>query len=206
MTDKDLYEVLGVSKDASEKEIKVAYRTLALKYHPDKNTDDPAAANKFKEVAEAYEVLSDSEQRAAYDNRGMAGAREAGFHGFDRNEDIFNQYGDIFGDAFQQRYYQPKERSIAWTRRARHLVSFISRGSLGRQTRDRDSETCAVRRLRRFRDGLETATQRLPGLWRHGSCEPPRTANGRVLFRQLPLSNLPRHGRRTGGVLPEVRR
>lgn len=93
----DLYEVLGVSKDASSDEIRKAYRKLAIKCHPDKNPDDTKAAEQFKKVSEAYEVLSDEEKRKAYDSRGMAGVHDQGFHGFDNAEDIFSHFGDIFG-------------------------------------------------------------------------------------------------------------
>lgn len=99
MAKRDYYEVLGVSKDASEQEIKKAYRKLAIKYHPDKNPDDKAAEEKFKEAAEAYEVLSNSEKKAKYDRFGHAGMGGAGgFGGGGMNmEDIFSQFGDIFG-------------------------------------------------------------------------------------------------------------
>ncbi|REK29355.1 MAG: molecular chaperone DnaJ [Planctomycetota bacterium] len=96
----DLYEILGVSKDASEAEIQRAYRKLALKYHPDKNPNDKAAADRFKKVSEAFEVLSDREKRQAYDRRGMAGVHAKGFHGFESNEEIYSHFGDIFGDIF----------------------------------------------------------------------------------------------------------
>jgi len=78
---RDYYDVLGVAKNASEAEIKSAYRKLALKYHPDKNQDDPSAEDKFKEAAEAYEVLSNSEKRATYDRFGHAGMGQGGFGG-----------------------------------------------------------------------------------------------------------------------------
>lgn len=103
MSDKrDYYEVLGVSKGATEAEIKKAYRKLALQYHPDKNPDDKSAEAKFKEAAEAYEVLSNQEKRARYDrfgHAGMGGASGFGGGGMDMN-DIFSQFGDIFGGAF----------------------------------------------------------------------------------------------------------
>lgn len=98
---RDYYEVLGVAKNANEGEIKKAYRKLALKYHPDKNPDDPSAEDKFKEAAEAYEVLSDSQKRAQYDRFGHAGMGNQGFGGGGMNmDDIFSNFGDIFGSAF----------------------------------------------------------------------------------------------------------
>ena len=98
---RDYYEVLGVSKSASEADIKKAYRKLALQYHPDKNPDDKQAEEKFKEAAEAYEVLSNPEKRSRYDQFGHAGVGGGGFSGGGMNmEDIFSQFGDIFGSAF----------------------------------------------------------------------------------------------------------
>lgn len=98
---RDYYEVLGVSKGASESEIKKAYRKLALKYHPDKNPDDDAAAEQFKEAAEAYEVLSDPQKRQRYDQFGHQGMGGSGFGGGGMSmDDIFSQFGDIFGGAF----------------------------------------------------------------------------------------------------------
>ena len=104
MSKRDFYEILGVSKSASEEEIKKAYRKLAIKYHPDKNPDDKAAEEKFKEAAEAYEVLSNAEKRQRYDqfgHAGMGGAAGGGAYGGGMNmDDIFSQFGDIFGGAF----------------------------------------------------------------------------------------------------------
>jgi molecular chaperone DnaJ len=98
---RDYYEVLGVAKNADEAEIKKAYRKLALKYHPDKNPDDASAEEKFKEAAEAYEVLSNTEKKAQYDRFGHAGIGANGFGGGGMNmDDIFSQFGDIFGSAF----------------------------------------------------------------------------------------------------------
>lgn len=103
---KDYYEVLGVSKNATPDEIKKAYRKLAIKYHPDKNPDDKAAEEKFKEAAEAYEVLSNEEKRHKYDqfghSMGPQGFGGGGFYsaGGMSMEDIFAQFGDIFGGHF----------------------------------------------------------------------------------------------------------
>jgi molecular chaperone DnaJ len=101
MTSKrDYYEILGVSKDADSEEIKKAYRKLALQYHPDRNPGDQEAEERFKEAAEAYEVLRDDEKRRIYDLYGHAGLEGTGFTGFGEFEDIFSAFGDIFGDFF----------------------------------------------------------------------------------------------------------
>ncbi|MEC7654258.1 MAG: molecular chaperone DnaJ [Bacteroidota bacterium] len=101
MSKRDYYEILGIDKGASASEIKKAYRELALKFHPDKNPDDSAAEEKFKEAAEAYEVLSDDNKRERYNRFGHAGVKGAAGGGHHMNmEDIFSQFGDIFGGAF----------------------------------------------------------------------------------------------------------
>lgn len=100
MAKKDYYEVLGVSKSATKEEIKKAYRKVALKYHPDRNPDNPSAEEKFKEAAEAYEVLGNDEKKAKYDRFGHAGVDGPGGFGGGGGmnmEDIFSQFGDIFG-------------------------------------------------------------------------------------------------------------
>lgn len=100
MEKRDYYEVLGVSKSADVVEIKKAYRKLALKYHPDRNPGDKEAEEKFKEAAEAYDVLSNEEKRRRYDqfgHAGMGGAGQSGFGGGMSMDDIFSQFGDIFG-------------------------------------------------------------------------------------------------------------
>ncbi len=98
----DYYDVLGISKNASDAEIKKAYRKMALKYHPDKNPGDTEAEDKFKKAAEAYEVLSNADKRARYDQFGhQAFDNNGGFGGGGMNmDDIFSQFGDIFGGAF----------------------------------------------------------------------------------------------------------
>jgi molecular chaperone DnaJ len=97
-TKRDYYEILEVSKTASAEEIKKAYRKKAIQYHPDKNPGDKAAEEKFKEAAEAYEVLSNEDKRRRYDQFGHAGA--GGYGGGMSMEDIFTQYGDVFGGGF----------------------------------------------------------------------------------------------------------
>ena len=102
MAKRDYYEVLGIARGADASEIKKAYRKLALKYHPDKNPDNSEAEAKFKEAAEAYEVLSDADKRARYDQFGHDGMK-GGFGGAGGGmnmDDIFSQFGDIFGGAF----------------------------------------------------------------------------------------------------------
>jgi molecular chaperone DnaJ len=99
---RDYYEILGIEKNADDKQIKKAYRKMAIKFHPDKNPDDSTAEEKFKEAAEAYEVLSDGNKRARYDQYGHAGMSGAagggGYGGGGMNmDDIFSQFGDIFG-------------------------------------------------------------------------------------------------------------
>jgi len=103
MSKRDYYEVLGVSKNATAKEIKKAYRKIALKYHPDKNPDNKQAEEQFKEAAEAYDVLSSAEKKQRYDqfgHAGMGGAAGGGFGGGMNMDDIFSQFGDIFGGGF----------------------------------------------------------------------------------------------------------
>ncbi len=98
---RDYYEVLGVSKSATADELKKAYRKVAMQHHPDRNPGDKAAEEKFKEAAEAYEVLSDPQKKSQYDRFGHAGVgnnRGGGFSGGMNMDDIFSQFGDVFGD------------------------------------------------------------------------------------------------------------
>src|SRR3954464_6297578 len=101
---RDLYEVLGVERGASQADLKKAYRRLAQQFHPDKNPDDKSAEEKFKEAANAYQVPSDDEQRAVYDRYGFDGLKRGGGGGpgagFSNVEDIFSAFGDMFGDFF----------------------------------------------------------------------------------------------------------
>src|SRR5437868_6146047 len=107
MSKRDYYEVLGVTRSASDDEIKKAYRKMAIKYHPDKNPGNKAAEEHFKEAAEAYEVLSDAGKRQRYNQYGHAANASSasggggGHYGGGMNmDDIFSQFGDIFGGGF----------------------------------------------------------------------------------------------------------
>ena len=100
MAKQDYYELLGISKGADEKEIKRAYKKLAMKYHPDRTQGDKEKESKFKEIQEAYEILSDKEKRAAYDQYGHAAFEQGGFGGGFGGSDFGDMFGDIFGDIF----------------------------------------------------------------------------------------------------------
>lgn len=138
MAKRDYYDILGVSKGASEDELKKAYRKLAIKYHPDKNPDNPEAEDKFKEAAEAYEVLSNADKRAQYDRFGHDGMR-GGFGGAGGGmnmDDIFSQFGDIFGGG------SPFE-------------SFFGGGGRGRQRKGTNLRVKLKLTLNEIADGVE---------------------------------------------------
>ncbi|MEW6442962.1 MAG: molecular chaperone DnaJ [bacterium] len=107
MRKRDYYEVLGVARDAQDEQIKKAYRKLALQYHPDRNPGDKSAEEKFKEAAEAYEVLRDPEKRSLYDRFGHEGLRNTGFQGFTSFDEIFSSFSSIFEDFFD---FGPRSR------------------------------------------------------------------------------------------------
>jgi molecular chaperone DnaJ len=112
-TKRDYYEVLGLGRDAPLEEIKKSYRQMALKYHPDRNPGDDEATKRFKEAAEAYEVLSDADKRQRYDRYGHAGLNGSSFHDFRSTEDIMSAFSDIFGgglfgDIFGERRRGPR--------------------------------------------------------------------------------------------------
>ena len=126
MSKRDFYEILGVSKGATAEEIKKAYRKVAMQFHPDRNPGDKAAEEKFKEAAEAYEILSDADKKAQYDRYGHAGVSGQGRGGFSgaggggmNMEDIFSQFGDIFGDDVFGNFFGGGQRGGRGGQRAR---------------------------------------------------------------------------------------
>ncbi|HBI48147.1 MAG TPA: molecular chaperone DnaJ [Smithella sp.] len=113
MTKKDYYEILNVDKDASDEEIKKSYRTIAMQCHPDRNPGNKKSEEKFKEAAEAYEVLSDKQKREIYDQYGHEGLNSTGFRGFSGFDDIFSHFSNIFEDAFGYGNVRGQSRSGA---------------------------------------------------------------------------------------------
>src|SRR6266704_5459907 len=109
-TKRDYYEILGVPRNAEEEEIKRAYRRLAMEHHPDRNVGNPEAEEKFKEAAEAYEVLRDPTKRQSYDRYGHAGLEGMNVPHFNNAQSVFDLFGDIFGDIFGQRMRQGPQR------------------------------------------------------------------------------------------------
>jgi len=113
MTKNDYYEILKVARTASDEEIKKSYRAIAMQCHPDKNPGDKKSEERFKEAAEAYEVLSDKQKREIYDNYGHEGLNSTGFRGFNGFEDVFSHFGNIFDDVFGYGNAHGQSRSSA---------------------------------------------------------------------------------------------
>lgn len=124
-TKRDYYDILGIDRNAGDGDIKAAYRKKAMQFHPDRNPGDKSAEEKFKEAAEAYEVLRDSQKRSIYDQYGHQGLEGSGFSGFGGFEDIFSSFGDIFEDFFG---FGSGRRSQTRARRGADLRYDISLG------------------------------------------------------------------------------
>ncbi len=159
MTKQDYYEILGLARNASDTEIKKAYRQLALQYHPDRNPGSKEAEEKFKEASEAYEVLRDAEKRDIYDRYGHEGLKGTGFSGFAGFEDIFSSFGDIFEDFFG---FGTGRRRAATPRKGPDLrydltISFLD-AALGKETEVEFErlENCAACKG----TGIETGTKK----------------------------------------------
>src|SRR3978361_521831 len=119
----DYYQVLGVGRTAADGELKVAYRKLAMQFHPDRNPNNPEAEERFKQCSEAYQVLSDPDKRAAYDRYGHAGVSGAGPGGFGGGSPFQGQgdLGDIFGDLFGEMFNMGGQRRASRAQRGRDL-------------------------------------------------------------------------------------
>ena len=158
---KDYYDILGVSRNATDEEIKKAYRKLALAYHPDRNQDSLEAEEKFKEINQAYEVLGDSDKRAAFDRFGTADPRGWRLYdfGFGRNFD------DIFGDLFNDFFGRPSTGGPAGGRPALQPGDRVRRGRFRGREGDRDTPRGPLRRLQGFagRAGLPARVCRACG-------------------------------------------
>ena len=200
-TKRDYYEVLGVNRDASEEDIKKAYRKLAMKHHPDRNPDSKESEDKFKEAKEAYEVLSEPEKRRAYDAYGHAGVNpqmgaggEAGFGGF------AEAFGDIFGDIFGG-----GRRALRRLPRSRPALQPRDHARAGRaRHRDEDPHPGhgGVRHLPRLGREARHAAQDLRDLRRHGR----RAHVAGLLLDPAALPHLPRQRQADHRPLPRLRR
>ncbi|MCR4289083.1 MAG: molecular chaperone DnaJ [Candidatus Scalindua sp.] len=163
--ERDYYEVLGVSRNATNDELKKAYRKLAIKYHPDKNPGDKTAEQRFKEAANAYGVLSDQKKREMYDSRGSAGLDDMGFHGFESSADIFSNFGDIFGDIFGKRSYRDRTRPQKGSDLRHDITISFTDAALGseRQLRFTKSEACEACNGAGTKNGASTVCSQCNG-------------------------------------------
>ena len=156
MAKQDYYKLLEVARNATEADIKKAYRRLAMKYHPDRNPDDPEAEHKFKEAKEAYEVLADARKRAVYDqfgHAGLEGGRGGGFSAGEAFGDIFGEmFGDIFSGGQRSRSQVFRGADLRY-----ELELDLEQAVFGTETRDQDPLARRVRHLQghRRRQGLD---------------------------------------------------
>ncbi len=193
--ERDYYEVLGVSKNATNDELKKAYRRLALKYHPDKNPGDKNAEQKFKEAANAYEVLSNPEKRKMYDLRGHAGLDDMGFHGFESSSDIFSSFGDIFGDIFGKRFHRERTGPQKGSDLRYDMTISFTDAALGgeKQLRFTKSETCDACKGTGARNGTPTVCPQCKGT---GHISRQQTPGGGFFTISNPCPNCSGSGRK----------
>jgi molecular chaperone DnaJ len=171
----DYYEVLGVSREASDQELKTAYRKLAMRYHPDRNPNDPAAEEKFKEASEAYQVLCDAQKRAAYDRYGHAGVSN-GASGFGGAQDIGDIFGDFFGEMFNMGGSSGRRASRAQRGRDLrfdHTIEF-EEAVFGKETE------ISIQRMEACTDCRGTGTQSMRGPTTCQQCQ----GRGQVRYQQ----------------------
>ena len=142
MADKDFYEILEVSKSASDDELKKSYRKLAMKYHPDRNKDSKSAEKKFKEVSGAYEILKDSQKRAAYDQYGHDAFRQGGTGGSQGFGDFGGGFSDIFEEFFGGGFGGSTSRQSGPSRGSDlryNMAISLNEAFEGKKNRDKDS-------------------------------------------------------------------
>ena len=180
-TKRDFYEVLGVAREASADDIKKAYRQMALKFHPDRNPGDEEAPKRFKEAAEAYEVLSDPDKRQRYDRYGHAGLNGAAFHDFRSTDDIMSAFSDIFGGGlFGDLFGEPPARAAAGPRPADEARDRAGRGGTRHHADDRRQPAGVLRRMPRIGRPQGDGRHHLQLLRRPGPDRPdPRLLPGR---------------------------
>jgi molecular chaperone DnaJ len=193
MTKRDYYDVLGVGRNATDEELKKCYRKIAMQCHPDRNPGDKEAEERFKEAAEAYEVLSDRQKREIYDQYGHAGLSNTGFQGFSGFDDVFSSFGDIFEDVFGFGRSRGRGRSRQAARAGADLrydlkISFLD-AAFGVTT------TIELEKLHTCRNARERARRRA----RRRPPAPPATAEARWFNRaafspSVPPAPLPRSG------------
>lgn len=199
---KDYYKILGVDRKASEDEIKKAYRKLAMKYHPDRNPDNPEAEAKFKEASEAYEVLSSPDKKSNYDKYGTPdGSPFGGFNGNGRQyghgfnmDDIFSQFGDIFGGAFNNRYQKSQNRGSDLRIKVSLTINDILKGTVKKLKYKRQDKcnTCSGKGGTDVRDclpckgsGYRTIVQNTPfGQIRQTASCPDCLGSGKIVVNK----------------------
>src|SRR6516165_569831 len=161
-TKRDYYEVLGVSRDADDETLKKAYRKLAMQYHPDRNVGDHEAEIKFKEAAEAYEILRDPHKRQLYDRYGHAGLEGAGLHDFTSADAVMDIFGDILGDLFGGRRRRGPQRGRALQMGLEIDLLEAARG-VQKEFKVPRAETCSACRGSGAKPGTRPATCRRCG-------------------------------------------